>query len=230
MNKESEAGNEVRPPDGAGDSRNRRKWTQRRGAARRTQLIEAAVALLHTRELDEFSLELVARQAGIPLTSIYHFYPDKLALMMAVTGHYNEQLAGVLAKPYRLTSDSTWEDLWTAIVRRVIRWLKATPGAGRLLISGKMPPEVKLADRTYDRVHGALVESIIARHFELPALTERTTIFYHAVEITDLLLQLSMIRSQRITPRMVNHALIASQAYLREFLPKRLPRKDIQSS
>jgi AcrR family transcriptional regulator len=218
-----------RPPGDANGARPQRKWTQRRGEARRVQLIEAAVKLLHVRTLDEFSLELVARQADIPLTSIYHFYPDKLALMVAVAAHYNEQVAELLVKPYRLSSDATWEDLWTAMVRRVIRWYAATPGAGKLLIGGKAPPEVKLVDRKHDRILGALIEDIAARYFELPAVPDRTTVFYHAVEITDLLLQLSMIRSQRVTPLMVDHALIASKAYLREFLPKKLPRMKVDA-
>ena len=210
---------EQTPERGSG----RRHWTQRRGEARRTQLVEAAVTLLKTHDIDAWSLERVASEAGIPLSSVYHFYPDKLALLMAVANYYGEDLAVTLRKPYRLASENTWRDLLERFLQRAVSWYAATPGAGRLLIGGKTPPEVKLADRQHDLVLGSLLEEVFGRYFVLPQLAERTDIFFHAIEIADLFLQLSMIRFHQITPAMVRHGGIACAAYLGEFLPSFLP-------
>jgi hypothetical protein len=81
-----------------------------------------------------------------------------------------------------------------------------------------------LRTASHDREIGSLLEAAIARHFVLPEFAERSDVFYHAVEIVDVLLQVSVIRFGRITPTMVRHARIGSVAYLREFLPSVLPR------
>jgi len=117
-----------------------------------------------------------------------------------------------------------WEDVIERLIDRAVRYYKDNPAARKLLIDGKTPSDIKLADRMHDRAIGALLEAAIARHFVLLEFPERADVFYHAVEIVDVLLQVSVIRFGRITPAMVRHAKIGSVAYLREFLPSELPR------
>jgi AcrR family transcriptional regulator len=203
----------------------RTQWTQRRGELRRLQLVDAASELLERYEIDEISLQLVAQHAGIPVASAYHFYPDKTALFIATAKRYSEDFGTILERPYRLARTASWEDVLRIAIDRAVRYYKAHPATGRLLIDGKAPAEIKLADRMNDRSLGALLETVLDRYFVLPRFAERATVFFHAVEIVDLMFLLSMIRSKRITPRMVVHARTACFAYLREFLPATLPRR-----
>lgn len=205
-------------------SRTRAGWTQRRGEERRRQLIDAACALLEEHELDEISLEDVARRAGIPVASAYHFYADRNAVFAAAASRFGEAFAELLQRPYPSRSVESWEDVMVAAIRRAVRYYSAHPAARRLLIDGKVPPEIKLADRVHDQSLGALLETIVDRHFRLPQFPDRSMVFYHAVEIVDLMFLLSMMRWQRITPKMVEHAIAACLAYLRVFLPGKLPR------
>ena len=111
------------------------------------------------------------------------------------------------------------------MVARAVRYYDANPGARKLLIDGKVPADIKLADRVHDRVLGALLEATLDQHFELPEFPERQQVCYHVVEIADLMMQLSVIQSHRITPAMVRHAHLACVGYLRAFLPEKLPRR-----
>lgn len=199
--------------------------TQRRGELRRRQLIEATRELLVEREIDDISLEAIARRAGIPVASAYHFYPTRLAVFAATAAQLGSEIADVLRRPLPAARVRRWEDVLTLSIERAVRYYARSPATGRLLIDPKSPAEIKLADRRNDRSLGLLLEEMIGRHFALPAIEDRARVFFHAVEIVDLMFLLSMIQSGRITREMVKHARIASIAYLREFLPRRLARR-----
>jgi AcrR family transcriptional regulator len=197
--------------------------TQKRGEERRQRLLDSAASLLARREIAEVSLEDIARNADIPVTSAYHFYPDKHRLLTALAARYGEAFERIVVKPLPPAQIERWEDVIARLIDRAVRYYRDNPAARKLLIDGKTPSDIKLADRLHDRAIGALLEAAIARHFVLPEFPERSDVFYHAVEIVDVLLQVSVIRFGRITPTMVRHARIGSVAYLREFLPSALP-------
>lgn len=200
--------------------------TQRRGELRRRQLIEAARELLVEREIDGISLEDIARRADIPVASAYHFYPTKLAVFAATATQLGSEIAAELRRPLPAARIRRWEDVLTMSIDRAVRYYARNPATGRLLIDPKSPAEIKLADRMNDRSLGILLEEMIGRHFVLPAIRDRARVFFHAVEIVDLMFLLSMIQEGRITRDMVAHARIAGIAYLREFLPRTLPRRN----
>ena len=198
---------------------------QRRGELRRAQLLDAACSLLATQDLRQVSIEDVARRAGIPVASAYHFYPDRIALFTAAARRHGEEVAALLARPIPARQVRSWEDLIAIQLRRVSRFYRHNPAAQRLLIDPRAPPEVKLADRVHDRSLSAIIEASFARHFELPRIAGRAQVFFHAVEIVDLMLLLSVMQAGRITPQMQRHAWIACCAYLRAFLGPTLPRR-----
>ncbi len=67
--------------------------------------------------------------------------------------------------------------------------------------------------------------SAIKQHFELPDIPRVAEIFYYSVEIVDLFLMLSMLQHDRITKEMANEGKLAAHAYLRAYLPSKLPRR-----
>lgn len=211
------------------DASGRAGWTQRRGQLRRSALQDAASRLLRAQEIDDVSLEDVARAARIPVASAYHFYKDRNALFAALAVQLSERIAAIMARPYLPRQCRNWRELTRAALRRVTRYYAADPAARKLLLDGKTPPEIKLAERLRDRSIGALMEEIFETHFELPHFAGRTAVFFHTVEIADLFLQLSVMQHARITPAMERHALIACTAYLQTFLPMELlPRRNPQ--
>jgi AcrR family transcriptional regulator len=192
--------------------------TQKRGEERRQRLLDSAASLLTEREIADISLEDIARNAGIPVTSAYHFYPDKHGVLAALAARYGEAFEQIVTKPLPPAHIRRWEDVVEKLIDRAVLYYKQNPAARKLLIDGKTPSEIKLADRIHDRTLGSLVETAITRQFTLPEFPERTDVFYHAVEIIDVLLQVSVMSYGRITTAMARHAKIACIAYLREFI------------
>ena len=195
------------------------------GIARRKRLLAAARALLARRDLDEISLADVARAAGIPKGSAYHYYGDIMDLYVHLIAVLGEEMLADVRRPLRGSAPATWSAVIAALVRRGARYFHTHRAARTLLISPKTPPEIKLRDRQTDRRIGKLFEEQIERYFVLPKRPDRTTIFFRAVEIADLMFGLSMLEHGSIKVAMTEEAVRAVVAYLRSHFPATLPRR-----
>ena len=121
--------------------------TQKRGEERRQRLLDSAASLLARREIAEISLEDIARNADIPVTSAYHFYPDKHRLLTALAARYGEAFEQIVVKPLPAAQIGRWEDVIERLIDRAVRYYRDNPAARKLLIDGKSPSDIKLADR-----------------------------------------------------------------------------------
>jgi AcrR family transcriptional regulator len=200
------------------------------GIVRRKRLLAAARALLSHRDLDEIELADVARAARIPKGSAYHYYGDVLDLYMQLIAVLGVEMLEDVRRPIRGRAPKSWADIVAALVRRGARYFAAHRAARQLLISPKTPPELKLRDRQSDKQIAKLFEEQIDRAFVLPALEERTAIFFRAVEIADLMFGLSMLEHGTITPRMTEEAVHGVVGYLRAHLPSKLPKRAKRSA
>ncbi|MFF3885520.1 TetR/AcrR family transcriptional regulator [Streptomyces sp. NPDC001914] len=200
--------------------------SQARGRQRRAELLTAARQLLAEHEIDEVSLHDLARAAGIPTGSAYHFYANAMDAFAALAEQISAELEQVLAAPLPPGSAADWEDVLAELAGRAVAFYRERPDAQQLLLGVKTPPEFKLRDRENDRQLGLLVRGHIAAAFELPALPQDEELYFHAVEIIDLFYVLSVVRHGEITDAMAAEALRAAVAYLRTYLPAVLPARE----
>jgi AcrR family transcriptional regulator len=200
---------------------------RRPGIRRRASLLAAARGLLETRDIDQISLADVARAAGIPKSSAYHFYADIVDLYVNLLAELDREMVEDLAAPLRTRIDS-WQDIVAELLRRGVRFYATNGAARQLSINPRAPPELKLRDRRNDVALAKLFESHIRARFTLPRIRHCTTVFFHAVEIADLMFSLSFLEHGVITAQMAAEARRATVGYLRNYLPERLPRAAAQ--
>ncbi|WP_432168346.1 TetR family transcriptional regulator [Streptomyces sp. bgisy031] len=212
--------------DGTARDNGRTGRSQARGRERREQLLAAASRLLAERDLDEISLQDLARAARIPTSSAYHFYANAMDAFAALAQEISADLSAALAEPIPAQRLTTWEDVFTVSAGRAVDFYAARPDARQLLIGGKTPPQFKRTDRENDRVLGQVLRGHLAAAFHLPAMERDEEIYFHTVEIIDLFYSLSMLRDGEITDEMADEALRAGIAYLRTYLPALLPRRE----
>jgi TetR/AcrR family transcriptional regulator, transcriptional repressor for nem operon len=93
-----------------------------KGTATRERIIAAAASLMHKRGIALTSTQDVQRAAAVSASQLYHYFPDKRALVHAVIAH---ETAGVLSahRAMLVKVDSfealeAWRDLVVAIQRR----------------------------------------------------------------------------------------------------------------
>lgn len=202
----------------------RKSTLRKNGIARRQQLLHAARELLDTRELDQISLGDVAAAAEIPKGSAYHFYEDIKDLYANLLAGLEEELLAALDAPVR-GKVRDWQQLVELLTARGVAFYAGSRASTQLQIGSKVPADLKLRDRQNDARVGHIYERHIDALFELPAIPKRATIFFRAVEIADLMFSLSVLEHGHITQEMAQEASRAMCAYLRCYLPEKLPRR-----
>ena len=201
----------------------RRKASYAKGAERRKKLIAAASTLLDNHPLDRVSLKDIAAEAGIPVGSAYHFYTNASDVYVDLAQQFAQTLSEAISLPYTGECTGSWQGLFREAIRRAVKIYQQQPAYAQLIIGGKAPPEIKLADRDSDAQIGRLFEDIISQHFTYAPFPSHDEVFFYAVEIVDLFLSLSVMKFGEITDRMVIEAETAALAYLREYMPSQLP-------
>jgi AcrR family transcriptional regulator len=195
-----------------------------RGIERRKRLLQSARALLATRALDEITLGEVAAHAKVPKGSAYFFYADIEDLYASLLTLIQEELIETLKRPIRARI-RRWQDVIATLNERGMVFYQKNPAAQQLQIGPKTSPDLKLRDRQSDVAIGRLYEHHVNAFFELPALADRSRVFFRAVEIADLMFCLSVLEDGAITTQMCAEADRAAIAYLESYLPARLPRQ-----
>lgn len=202
-----------------------RTRTQARGRARRQEFLETTRALLLERPLDQLSLTMVAEQAGIPASSIYHFYGDISELLKDVARAISlEMVAELDAKAGQGVHDG-----WQSIVRDFMRGASAIFNANRaarqLMLGPRTPPDIKRAACYEESRFGNALAREIEAVFVLPLIEDREGVFFRAVQICDLMFSLSVADHDAVTPKGCEEGAHASIAYLGLYLPPILPRR-----
>ena len=197
--------------------------TQARGRARREVLLVAARELLATHDSSQLTLADIAAHAAVPKSSAYHFYKDALGLYVELVALLDAELQGLIQQP--LPRVQGWENAMGVIIDRAAAFFENNPAAQQLMLSSQTPPLIKRFSRRADMDTSRLIEELIDTQFILPAIPDRSRIFFHAVEAADLMFGLSLLEDGRLRGDMVEEAKRMSCAYLALYLPKYMPRR-----
>lgn len=69
---------------------------QERSLKRINQILEATACLLAKVGLDDLTTVMVARELGISVGSVYHYFPNKFAILYAVGEHWLEEMTTII--------------------------------------------------------------------------------------------------------------------------------------
>ncbi len=193
--------------------------------ARIAQILAAARALLAEQGVAGLSIYSVAEHAGIPPSSVYHFFASVPALLNALTADVHAAFRASLAEPVDHASLSCWRDLSRLIEQRMLAIYQHDAAARQLILAQHGLSEVTQADHQHDIELGGLMQVLFERHFELPGLPDDVEVFALALELGDRVYARSVHLHGSITPRMAEEGMRVFDAYLALYLPPYLPKR-----
>ena len=196
---------------------------QARGRKRRDALLAAARDLLATQEIDQISMADVALQAEIPKSSAYHFYGDLIDLYSELAAQLDSELQALIAEP--ISAAENWEEVIGVVIDRAAVFFHTNRAAQQLMFGPKTPPEIKRSSRGADFETGGLVERHLDQLFILPALPDRSRLFFRAIELADLMFGLSLFEYGALRQDMIEEAKKTACAYLALYIPRILYRR-----
>ncbi|HEY0289454.1 MAG TPA: TetR/AcrR family transcriptional regulator [Pseudomonas sp.] len=195
-----------------------------RSQARIDSILDAARALLAAEGVAGLSIYSVAERAGIPPSSVYHFFASVPALLEALTADVHAAFRQSLEQPIDHAELNAWRDLSRLVETRMLNIYSEDAAACQLILAQHGLTEVTQADRQHDIELGNLMHALFARHFQLPALPDDVDVFALAIELADRVYARSVQLHNEITHRMAEEGMRVFEAYLGLYLPPYLPK------
>ena len=198
--------------------------TRASSQARIAIILDAVRAQLAEQGASALSIYGVAERAGIPPSSVYHFFASVPALLEALTSEVHAAFRACLQEPLDHAALRDWRDLSRIVEARMLGIYAADPAALQLILAQHGLTEVTRADRKHDIELGRQLQQLFARHFQLPALPTDIEVFTLALELGDRIYASSVQEHGYITPRMAEEGMRVFDAYLALYLPPHLPK------
>lgn len=149
-----------------------KRTTPRQGRARiRVQaILEAATRLLVEAGYDALTTTRVAEEAGISVTSLYHYFANKRAIVAELTGHFVRHRKSDLDMLIeRANRGEPWPGIVDTLIDDLTQAYRAAPVTAVILHALKADPELRKLD---DRIN-AQVARQLTRLLEAMGIAKR---------------------------------------------------------
>lgn len=195
----AETAAETPPETGAtaATPRVRREPRQARSRARVAQILAATDEILAEGGFEALTMRAVADRAGVPVATIYQFFPDKAAVVDAAARAYIaefDEAIELLAGP-GADAGGDWSDPAGRLVDAFADLYRARPGYVALWSGRHLSPELARVDEANNLAIAAGVRSILTERAGVPDGPELVLASQVAVRTADTLLQFAFAAS-----------------------------------
>jgi len=205
---------------------NKFKFTSQQGRVRRQKLLMGAKKLSETRSINDISLADVCEEAGIPRASAYHFFPNIEAIFLALRFLNAIEILEILTTVETVDYDR-WQGYLTALIQRCVNIFHDDQTKAKLIYDTNTPDfEGDSFGEDMDHQIVELVYKRLSERYEMPKFEDIQDILLVTYSIINGIFTLSYRRHASITDNYLQEATTASIAYLRCYLPEKLPRKN----
>lgn len=203
-----------------------RQPQRKRGVDRFEALLDAAETKLVEAPDEDITLSMIAETAKVPLPSVYHFFPNRNAMLVALAQRFHRDLAQITFVPL----DPPPND-WQEIVRRRQKngaaYLNAHPAALRLFMGAGVSVEVRNLDLQGNASLAHVRAEDFRSSFDCGHIPDLERILAISIGLMDGIWAISYSEHGLITDSYLIESTRASIAYLRCYLPEVLtPRTD----
>ncbi len=191
----------------------RRQPVQQRSAKRVEQMLDASAALIDELGYDALTTTLIAKRAGVAVGSLYQFFPDKRAVVQALTQRNLERFVAAVNERLTQLGPEHWWNVVDSILDIYLDMHREVPGFSKVHFGDVV--DLQLLDETRDN-NAVLVDAlteIVAVQVDQPVEDLKFAIAI-ANEVADALLKLAFRRDPRGDEKIVAEAKYVVKGYL----------------
>lgn len=191
----------------------RRRPVQQRSARRVERMLDAASDLLNEHGYEALTTTAIAKRAGVAVGSLYQFFPDKRAVVQALTQRNLERFMAEVSM--RLPGDDRqhWWDLVDALLDIYLRMHREVPGFARVHFGDVVDRRLLDERRDNNMVLADSLAELVAEKLDLTP-GEITLPITVAVEAADALLNLAFTREPHGDSAIVDETKSLLKGYL----------------
>ena len=172
----------------------RRVPVQGRSVARVNRMLDACAQLVDEVGYDGLTTTLLAERAGVAIGSVYQFFPDKRAIVQALTLRNLEAYLQRLSTRLQQEKSTHWWGAVDAAIDEYIAMHRTTPGFRTLHFGDVVDVHLLDDERDNHAVIAARIAALLHERYELTG--ERTEFALGiAVEAADALIKMAFRRA-----------------------------------
>ncbi|GAA4550336.1 TetR family transcriptional regulator [Amycolatopsis samaneae] len=191
----------------------RRQPVQQRSAKRVEQMLDASAALIDELGYDALTTTLIAKRAGVAVGSLYQFFPDKRAVVQALTQRNMERFVAAVNERLTELSPEHWWDVVDSILDIYLRMHREVPGFSKVHFGDVVDRQLLDEDRDNNAVLVDSLTDLLSVRVDRPVEDLRFAITI-ANEAADALLKLAFRREASGDEKIVTETKYLVKGYL----------------
>ena len=191
----------------------RRQPVQQRSAKRVEQMLEACAALIDEFGYDGVTTTLIAERAGVAVGSLYQFFPDKRAVVQALTQRNLAQFMAEVRSRLDRTPVERWWDGADIVFDVYVQMYREVPGFSRIRFGDVVDLRLINDELDNNTVIADGLAALIAQKFDVSLDQLRLPVAV-AIEIADGILNLAFRRKLFPTETVIAEARQVVHGYL----------------
>jgi AcrR family transcriptional regulator len=196
----------------------RRVPVQGRSVARVTRMLDACAGLVDEIGYEALTTTLLAERAGVAIGSIYQFFPDKRAVVQALTLRSLEAYLERLTVRFSETEFSHWWDGVEVAIDEYIDMHRTVPGFRTLHFGDVVDVHLLDEERDNNAVIASALVSLLTERLDVPSGPSLDFVLMIAVESADSLIKMAFRRDPAGDPQILAEA----KALIREYLQRQV--------
>ena len=191
----------------------RKQPVQQRSAKRVELMLEACAALIDELGYDGVTTTLIAERAGVAVGSLYQFFPDKRAVVQALTKRHLDHFTKEIEERLDWGNLEHWWDGVDTIIDIYVEMYRNVAGFGRVRFGDVIDIRFIEDGRDNNTVISEQIAHVVASKHDIPveSLFRQITV---ACDIGDAILALAFRRKLFGEEDMINEAKQVVRGYL----------------
>ncbi len=177
-------------------------------------MLDACAELIDEVGYDGLSTTLLAERAGVAIGSVYQFFPDKRAIVQALTLRNVEAYLERLADRIPAGELTDWWDGVDAAIEEYIELHRSVPGFRTLHFGDVVDVHLIDPDRDNNAVIADHLTELLIRYHSAPDSTKLRFALVIAVEAADALIKLAFRRHPDGDESVLKEAKVLVRGYL----------------
>jgi AcrR family transcriptional regulator len=191
----------------------RRKPVQQRSAQRVERMLEACAALIEEVGYDGVTTTLIAERAGVAVGSLYQFFPDKRAVVQALTLRNLERFMATVVERFDAVELEHWWDAVDSVFDVYVEMHRTVPAFSRLHFGDVVDTRLLDVGKDNNAVIAEGLAVLISQRFGR-SMEELQLPVAVAIEAADSVLKFAFRRNDRGDQKVVDEAKALIKCYL----------------
>jgi len=191
----------------------RRQPVQQRSAKRVEQMLDASAELIDEVGYEALTTTLIAKRAGVAVGSLYQFFPDKRAVVQALTQRNLDRFMAAVSERLAKEDPGHWWDVVDSVLDIYLDMHRAVPGFSKVHFGDVVDRQLLDSDRDNNKVIADSLTDLVRKYVSLSG-EKLPLAMAVAIEAADAVLKLAFHRDPQGDSEIVDEAKHLIKGYL----------------